>query len=79
VLEGKAENDAFNRLIVDAGMAPASVVLFRAWFRYLRQAGLTYGLVTVVDALRRAPKVAAALIERFTAAHDPAGALPVGV
>ena len=72
VLEGKAENDAFNRLIVDAGMAPASVLLFRAWFRYLRQAGSAYSLVTVVDALRRAPKVAAALIDRFAAAHDPA-------
>ena len=71
VLEGHAENDAFNRLIVDAGMAPASVVLFRAWFRYLRQAGLPYSLVTVVDALRRAPKVAAALIGRFAIAHDP--------
>ncbi len=47
VLESHAENDAFNRLIVDAGMAPASVVLFRAWFRYLRQAGLPYSLVTV--------------------------------
>ncbi|MGH6613920.1 NAD-glutamate dehydrogenase [Sphingomonas sp.] len=72
VLENKAENDAFNRLIVDAGMAPGAVVLFRAWFRYLRQAGMTYGLVTVVDALRRAPKVAASLIDRFNAAHDPA-------
>ncbi len=72
VLEGAAENDAFNRLIVEAGMAPAAVVLFRAWFRYLRQAGLTYSLVTVVDALRRAPKVAAALIDRFAVAHDPA-------
>ncbi|WP_260596785.1 NAD-glutamate dehydrogenase [Sphingomonas endolithica] len=72
VLEGKAENDAFNRLIVDAGMAPSSVVLFRAWFRYLRQAGLPYGLATVVDALRRAPDVAATLIDRFAAAHDPA-------
>ncbi|MEN2786458.1 NAD-glutamate dehydrogenase [Sphingomonas qilianensis] len=72
VLEGRAENDAFNRLIVDADMAPASVVLFRAWFRYLRQAGLTYGLATVVDALRRAPTVAKTLIDRFAAAHDPA-------
>ncbi|HEX8486136.1 NAD-glutamate dehydrogenase [Sphingomonas sp.] len=71
VLEGAAENDAFNRLIVDAGMAPASVVLLRAWFRYLRQAGLQYGLATVVDALRRAPAVAAALIARFEAAHRP--------
>ena len=72
VLEGSAENDAFNRLIVEAGMKPGSVVLLRAWFRYLRQTGMSYGLATVVDALRRAPGVAAALIERFEAAHDPA-------
>ncbi|HEX8388074.1 MAG TPA: NAD-glutamate dehydrogenase domain-containing protein, partial [Sphingomonas sp.] len=72
VLEGRAENDLFNRLIVDAGVAPEAVVLFRAWFRYLRQAGLTYGLATVVDALRRAPDVAAGLIERFRLSHDPA-------
>ena len=73
VLEGRAENDGFNRLIVDAGLTPQAVLLFRAWFRYLRQAGLPYGLQTVVDALRRAPAVAAALIERFAAAHDPDG------
>ena len=71
VLEGRAENDAFNRLIVDAALAPRSVVLLRAWFRYLRQGGMTYGLTTVVDALRRAPAVATALIDRFAAAHDP--------
>jgi glutamate dehydrogenase len=74
VLEGTAENDAFNRLIVETAMRPESVVLFRAWFRYLRQTGMNYGLVTVVDALRRAPAVATALIDRFVAAHDPARA-----
>jgi glutamate dehydrogenase len=72
VLENRAENDAFNRLIVDAGLSPRAVVLLRAWFRYLRQAGMSYGLATVVDALRRAPRVTAALIGRFDAAHDPA-------
>ncbi len=72
VLEGKSENDAFNRLIIEAGMRPGAVMLFRAWFRYLRQAGLSYSLITVVDALRSAPKLAAALIERFAAGHDPA-------
>ncbi|MFM9827667.1 MAG: NAD-glutamate dehydrogenase [Sphingomonas sp.] len=71
VLEGHAENDLFNRLIVDADLTPRAVVLFRAWFRYLRQAGLTYSLATVVDALRRAPALAAALVARFDAAHDP--------
>jgi glutamate dehydrogenase len=73
VLEGRAENDAFNRLLVEVGLAPAAVVHLRAWFRYLRQAGLTYGLTTVVDALRRAPDVARALGNRFAAAHGSAG------
>ncbi|WP_066478781.1 MULTISPECIES: NAD-glutamate dehydrogenase [unclassified Sphingomonas] len=72
VLEGRAENDGFNRLVVETGMAPQSAVLFRAWFRYLRQTGMSYGLVTVVDALRRAPHIAQALIARFNARHNPA-------
>lgn len=74
VLENRAENDAFNRLVVESGISPLSVVLYRAWFRYLRQTGLAYGLGTVVDALRRAPKVAAGLIAHFSAAHDPSRA-----
>ena len=44
----------------------------RSWFRYLRQTGSAFGLVTVVDALRRAPKATGALIQLFQAAHDPA-------
>ncbi|SFK27931.1 glutamate dehydrogenase [Sphingomonas sp. NFR04] len=72
VLEGRAENDLFNRLIVEAGLSPAAVVLLRAWFRYLRQTGMLYGLGTVVDALRRAPLVALALVDRFEAAHNSA-------
>jgi glutamate dehydrogenase len=72
-LENRAENDQFNRLIVDADLPPQAVVLFRAWFRYLRQAGMTYGLATVVDALRRAPDLARALVARFAAAHGPEG------
>ncbi|MGZ8335050.1 MAG: NAD-glutamate dehydrogenase [Allosphingosinicella sp.] len=71
VLEGRAENDAFNQLIVSAGLQPRDVVLFRAWFRYLRQTGLSYSLITVVDALRRAPKVSVGLIGLFDASHDP--------
>jgi glutamate dehydrogenase len=71
VLSGAAENDAFNRLIVSNGMEPRAVVLFRAWFRYLRQTGLSYGLTTVVDALRRAPDVATGIIDLFDARHCP--------
>ena len=72
VLEGKAENDPFNQLIVAAALEPREVGLFRAWFRYLRQTGLSYSLITVVDALRRAPDVTKGLIALFDAMHDPA-------
>jgi glutamate dehydrogenase len=71
VLEGRSENDAFNQLLVSVALEPKGVVLLRAWFRYLRQTGLSYGLVTVVEALRRAPDVARGLIALFDAGHDP--------
>ncbi len=72
VLGGVAENDAFNQLILFAGLDPQPVVWFRAWFRYLRQTGVAYGLATIVDALRRSPRATNALVASFTAAHDPA-------
>jgi glutamate dehydrogenase len=73
VLGGQAENDAFNALIVGAGLDPRDVVLVRAWFRYLRQTGLPYGLQTVAETLLRAPDAVRALIGLFDARHDPNG------
>jgi len=72
VLGGQSENDAFNQLVLFAGLETRAVVWLRAWFRYLRQTGVAFGLATVVDALRLAPEATAALIKLFTSAHDPA-------
>jgi glutamate dehydrogenase len=72
VLCGVAENDEFNQLVLYAALDTRSVVWIRSWFRYLRQTGSSFGLVTVVDALRRAPGATRALIGLFAAAHDPA-------
>src|SRR6185369_4144493 len=66
-----AEDDEFNQLVLYAGLDPQAVVWLRAWFRYLRQTGSSFGLVTVVDALRRAPNATAALIGLFEAMHNP--------
>jgi len=71
VLSGAAEDDEFNQLVLYAGLDTQAVVWLRAWFRYLRQTGSSFGLVTVVDALRRAPNATRALIGLFVAAHDP--------
>ena len=71
VLRGDGENDAFNQLVLYAGLDPRPVVWLRAWFRYMRQTGVAFSLATVVDALRRAPRATGALIKLFCAAHDP--------
>jgi glutamate dehydrogenase len=73
VLEGKAENDVFNQLLVAAALDQRSVILCRAWFRYLRQSGLSYSMATVVEALRRAPAVTRAILALFDAMHGPGG------
>jgi glutamate dehydrogenase len=71
VLNGLAEDDPFNRLIAAAGLAATETDWLRAWFRYLRQAGLSYGVATVVDALHKAPVVTRGLLALFVARHDP--------
>ncbi len=71
VLSGAVENDRFNALIVTAGLNAQGAMLMRALFRYLRQTGMSYGLLTVVDALRRNAPVTQALIALFNARHDP--------
>ena len=73
VLDGRAENDAFNQLVIATQTDPRAIVWLRAWFRYMRQGGSSYGLDTVVAALRHAPAVTAALVARFCALHDPKG------
>ncbi|MCH7627204.1 MAG: NAD-glutamate dehydrogenase [Proteobacteria bacterium] len=72
VLNVAAEDDAFNRLIVAVGLSAREANWLRAWFRYLRQTGLSFTIQTVVDALRHAPQVTRGLVALFTARHDPA-------
>lgn len=72
VFSREAEDDEFNQLVLYAGLDMQPVVWLRSWFRYLRQTGSSFGLVTVVDALRRAPKATTALVGLFSALHDPA-------
>jgi len=71
VLAGKAEDDAFNRLVVGTGLSARQADWLRAFYRYLRQAGISFTIYTVVDALKGAPQVTRPLIDLFVARHDP--------
>ena len=70
-LNGLGENDAFNRLIVANRLTPGEANWLRGWYRYLRQAGMTFGIPTVVDALQNAPQVTRGILDLFIARHDP--------
>ena len=72
VLNGQAENDPFNRLVSGTGLSAREADLLRAFYRYLRQAGMGFTIYTVVDALERAPQVTMPLVALFAARHDPA-------
>ena len=72
VLNGAAEDDPFNRLITAVELAAREANWLRAWYRYLRQAGLNFSVPTVVDALQNAPMVVRGLIALFLCRHDPA-------
>lgn len=71
VLTGAQENDGFNALILGCGLDARSAGWLRAWFRYLRQTGVTYGVMTVVDALKRYPAITRDLVALFTARFGP--------
>jgi len=72
VLEGNWESDGFNALMMHACLDRRSVTLLRAWFRYLRQTGATFGLATVASVLERSPDATRLLMQLFDARHDPA-------
>lgn len=72
VLNGEAENDVFNRLVVGTALEARDADLLRAFYRYLRQAGLNATIYPLVDALDRADRVTHGLIALFRARHDPA-------
>jgi glutamate dehydrogenase len=71
VIEGRAENDRFNALMVACALSESEALLMRALFRYLRQTGLPYGLLTVVDALARHGAITRSLANLFALLHDP--------
>ncbi len=74
VLLGSQENDGFNALVVACGLSAEAAGWLRAYFRYLRQTGVTYGLMTVVDALRRYTEITRALVALFEARFTGSGA-----
>ena len=71
VLGGEAEDDAFNRLVLRAGLSWREVALLRAYSRYLRQVGTPFSQTYVATTLAAHPQLACRLVGLFGARLDP--------
>ncbi|MCB1508649.1 MAG: NAD-glutamate dehydrogenase, partial [Hyphomicrobiaceae bacterium] len=72
VWSGMAENDGFNRLVVNADLPWRDVAMLRALSRYLRQARLPFSQDYISEALNRHTNIARSLVDLFHARFDPA-------
>ncbi|MBR0684104.1 NAD-glutamate dehydrogenase, partial [Roseomonas eburnea] len=74
LLDGAAEADGFNRLVLRAGLEWRECWLLRAMFRWLKQVGFPFAQASVEAALAAHPQAARLLVELFHRRFDPAAA-----
>ncbi|MCX7122085.1 MAG: NAD-glutamate dehydrogenase, partial [Gammaproteobacteria bacterium] len=67
----RAENDRFNRLTLQIGLAAREVVLLRAVAKYLAQLGFLYSQQYIEDTLGRYPELTRALVDLFITKFNP--------
>jgi len=72
VWAGRMEDDAFNRLVVMAGLTWRQVVILRAYAKYLRQAQIPFSQAYMEDTLSTHPDIARLIVNLFETRFDPA-------
>jgi len=75
VWRGRAENDSFNRLVLELGCSWREAALVRALARYRQQTGLDPSQAVQARALSEHPEVARLILELFATKFDPASAV----
>ncbi len=71
VWDGFAENDAFNRLVLEADLVWREVALLRSICKYLVQAGIPFTPANMARALSGQPSIALLLVRWFKSRFDP--------
>ncbi|MEZ5840052.1 MAG: NAD-glutamate dehydrogenase [Hyphomicrobiales bacterium] len=72
VWNGRAENDGYNALVLNAGLEWRDIAMLRALSRYLRQARIPFSQDYMWGTLNRYPAIAARIARLFHARLDPA-------
>lgn len=68
---GYLEDDAFNRLVLGAGLTGRRVTILRAYARYMRQTGSSFSNDYVASTLDRYPIIAKLIVDLFEQRFNP--------
>ncbi len=68
---GTIDNDAFNKLVLLAGLSAREVTVLRAYARYLRQTGILYSQAYIADTLNKYPAISVAIFRLFYQGFEP--------
>lgn len=71
IWEGFAQNDGFNRLVLNAHMSWREVMILRAYSNYFRQTGFNFSQDYIQNTLTKHSVVARQLVELFKLRFDP--------
>lgn len=71
VWNDELEDDAFNRLVLGAGLTGRKVTILRAYAKYMRQTGSSFSNTYIARTLDRYPEIATLIIALFAARFDP--------
>jgi glutamate dehydrogenase len=78
VMDGRAENDGYNALVLAAGLPWRDVALIRTLSRFLRQVRVPYSQDYMWATLRKHPAIAAHIVTLFHSRFDPQLGTPDG-
>ncbi|WP_420547708.1 NAD-glutamate dehydrogenase [Curvivirga sp.] len=72
IWSGQVENDAYNRLVLTAGLDWQDVVIIRAYSKYLRQARIPFSQAYMEETLANNAELAGLIAKLFHIRFDPA-------
>lgn len=65
------ENDAFNKLVLNANLEGSEIKILRAYAKYLRQIGFTYSQPYIEEVLNKYPQLSSDLVTLFNLRFTP--------
>ncbi|QIZ76565.1 NAD-glutamate dehydrogenase [Ferrimonas lipolytica] len=68
---GRFEDDAFNSLVLSAGLTGVEVTVLRAYARYMQQIGVTFSQQYIAQTLEQYPQITQLLMQMFRQRFNP--------